>query len=144
MTRILYVEDNEDNVFMLTARLRRKGYEVLVARDGEEGIALASSAAPDLILMDLSLPVLDGWEAIRRLKADPRLRKIPIIALTAHAMPGDRERTLAAGADDYDSKPVRLAGLLGRIEALLEAGAKSAGGPVAKEEGTGAAPSDSR
>ena len=123
MTRILYVEDNEDNVYMLTRRLRRKGYDVLVATDGEEGIEKARADAPSLILMDLSLPVLDGWQAARRIKAAPETRHIPIIALSAHAMEGDRESAVAAGCDDYDIKPIDLARLLAKIEALLPKGA---------------------
>jgi CheY-like chemotaxis protein len=123
MTRILYVEDNEDNVYMLRHRLERKGIEVIVATDGEAGIAAAERERPDLILMDLSLPVIDGWEAARRLKSAPATRPIPIIALSAHAMAGDRERALAAGCDDYDTKPVNLKGLLAKIEALLRRGA---------------------
>ncbi len=119
MTRILYVEDNEDNVYMLRQRLERKGIEVLVARDGAEGIAAAERERPDLILMDLSLPVIDGWEAARRLKSSPETRAIPIIALSAHAMTGDRERALAAGCDDYDTKPVDLKALMAKIEGLL-------------------------
>ena len=117
--KVLYVEDNDDNIYMLTSRLQRKGFEVIVARDGEEGLATAQSAAPDLILMDLSLPVLDGWEATRRLKADPATRNIPVVALTAHAMAGDRDKALAAGADDYDTKPVKFARLLEKIERCL-------------------------
>jgi two-component system, cell cycle response regulator DivK len=123
MTRILYVEDNEDNVYMLRRRLERKGIEVIVAKDGAEGIETAEREHPDLILMDLSLPVIDGWEAARRLKEVPATRAIPIIALSAHAMAGDRERALAAGCDDYDTKPVDLKSLLAKIEALLERGA---------------------
>jgi two-component system cell cycle response regulator DivK len=119
MAKILYVEDNEDNVYMLTRRLERSGFEVVVARDGEQGVAIALAEQPDLILMDLSLPVLDGWEATRRLKAAAETRGIPVIALSAHAMPGDREKALAAGCDDYDSKPVKLPGLLAKIRALL-------------------------
>ena len=122
MTRILYVEDNEDNVYMLRHRLERKGLEVIVANDGEQGIAAAARERPDLILMDLSLPVIDGWEAARRLKSSSETRAIPIIALSAHAMAGDRERALAAGCDDYDTKPVNLAGLMAKIEALLPQG----------------------
>ncbi|HEX3208293.1 MAG TPA: response regulator [Geminicoccaceae bacterium] len=122
MTRILYVEDNEDNVYMLRRRLERKGIEVIVAKDGAEGIETAEREHPDLILMDLSLPVIDGWEAARRLKEVPATRAIPIIALSAHAMAGDRERALAAGCDDYDTKPVDLKSLLAKIEALLERG----------------------
>jgi two-component system cell cycle response regulator DivK len=125
VTRILYVEDNEDNIYMLRRRLERKGIEVIVAGDGEEGIAAALRERPDLILMDLSLPVIDGWEAARRLKSSPETRAIPIIALSAHAMTGDRERALAAGCDDYDTKPVDLRGLMAKIEALLPPGAGS-------------------
>jgi two-component system cell cycle response regulator DivK len=123
MTRILYVEDNDDNVYMLRSRLERKGIEVIVAGDGEQGIAAAERERPDLILMDLSLPVIDGWEAARRLKGAPDTQTIPIIALSAHAMTGDRERALAAGCDDYDIKPVNLRGLMAKIEALLARGA---------------------
>jgi two-component system, cell cycle response regulator DivK len=119
MAKILYVEDNEDNVYMLTRRLERSGFEIVVARDGEQGVAIAQAEQPDLILMDLSLPVLDGWEATRRLKSAAETRGIPVIALSAHAMPGDREKALAAGCDDYDSKPVKLPGLLAKIRALL-------------------------
>lgn len=119
MVRILYVEDNEDNIYMLSARLKRKGYEVIVATDGDQGVALARSYAPALILMDLSLPVLDGWEATRRLKALAETRGIPVIALSSHAMAGDREAALAAGCDDFDTKPVDFARLLGKIKALL-------------------------
>lgn len=119
MARILYVEDNEDNVYMLSARLKRKGHEVIVATDGEQGLARARSEAPALILMDLSLPVLDGWEATRRLKSAVETRDIPVIALSAHAMAGDREAALAAGCDDFDTKPVEFARLLEKIEALL-------------------------
>lgn len=119
MTRILYVEDNEDNVYMLTRRLARRGYEVIVAGDGAQGLAVAQAERPALILMDLSLPVMDGWEATRRLKAAPQTAAIPVIALSAHAMEGDREKALAAGCDDYDTKPVDLTRLLGKIAALL-------------------------
>jgi two-component system, cell cycle response regulator DivK len=119
MTKILYVEDNEDNVYMLKRRLERAGFEVVVASDGEQGLALAHGQRPDLILMDLSLPVLDGWEATRRLKAAEETRTIPVIALSAHAMPGDREKALEAGCDDYDAKPVNLPSLLAKIHALL-------------------------
>jgi two-component system, cell cycle response regulator DivK len=122
MARILYVEDNEDNVYMLSARLKRKGHEVIVATDGEQGVARARSDAPALILMDLSLPVLDGWEATRRLKASAETCDIPIIALSSHAMTGDREAALAAGCDDYDTKPVEFTRLLGKIKALLPKG----------------------
>ena len=123
MVRILYVEDNDDNVYLLTRRLGRKGYDVVVAGDGEKGIEMARADSPSLILMDLSLPVLDGWEAARRIKAAPETRHIPIIALSAHAMEGDRESAIAAGCDDYDTKPIDLARLLAKIEALLPKGA---------------------
>jgi CheY-like chemotaxis protein len=119
MTKILYVEDNDDNVYMLRGRLTRAGFAVAVATDGEQGVAMAASEAPDLILMDLSLPVLDGWEATRRLKGAPATRPIPIIALSAHAMEGDRAKALAAGCDDYDTKPVDLPRLLEKIRTLL-------------------------
>jgi CheY-like chemotaxis protein len=119
MTRILYVEDNEDNIYMLSGRLRRKGYEVSIARDGEKGIAAALAERPALILMDLGLPVLDGWESARRLKAMAETSAIPIIALSAHAMAGDKERALAAGCDDFDTKPIDFKRLLGKIDALL-------------------------
>ena len=122
MTRILYVEDNEDNVYMLTRRLERAGFEVVVASDGEKGVAVARAERPDLILMDLSLPVLDGWEATRRLKSAKDTRAIPVIALSAHAMPGDREKALKAGCDDYDSKPISMPSLLAKIRALLPEG----------------------
>lgn len=121
MTKILYVEDNDDNIYMITRRLGRKDYEVIVAKDGEEGIAMARSEAPSLILMDLDLPVLDGWEATRRLKASDETRHIPVIAVSAYAMVSDRERAMAAGCDDFFSKPVDLKGLLERIESLLPA-----------------------
>jgi CheY-like chemotaxis protein len=124
MTEILYVEDNEDNVYMLKRRLERAGFEVVVAADGEQGVALARDRRPDLILMDLSLPVLDGWEATRRLKGSEETRAIPIIALSAHAMPGDREKALEAGCDDYDAKPVNLPSLLAKIRALLPEGSE--------------------
>jgi two-component system cell cycle response regulator DivK len=119
MPKILLVENNELNRDMLSRRLQKRGYEVVLAVDGREGIALAQSEAPDLILMDMSLPVLDGWEATRQLKASPATRAIPVIALTAHAMSGDRETALAAGCDDFDTKPVELASLLEKVEALL-------------------------
>jgi len=120
--KILYVEDNEDNIYMLKSRLSRAGYTVIVATDGAQGVALAASERPDLVLMDLSLPVLDGWEAARRIKAAPETSRIPIIALTAHAMPGDQEKALAAGCDDFDTKPVEMPRLLGKIRALVPAG----------------------
>ena len=119
MSKILLIEDNEMNRDMLTRRLQKKGYEVVIAVDGEEGLAKAESEAPSLILMDMSLPGIDGWEATRRLKASARTRDIPIIALTAHAMTDDRDKALAAGCNDFDTKPVDLARLLGKIEALL-------------------------
>jgi two-component system, cell cycle response regulator DivK len=119
MVKILYVEDNEDNLYMLSNRLTRRGYEVVLARDGLQGIAMAGTEAPALILMDLSLPVIDGWEATRRLKAEALTRNIPVIALSAHAMAGDREKAIAAGCDDYDTKPVELPRLLQKIAALL-------------------------
>ena len=119
MTKILLIEDNEMNRDMLARRLAKKGYEVTVAVDGEQGVALAQSETPALILMDLSLPVLDGWEATRQLKAAPATRSIPIIALTAHAMSGDRERAMEAGCDDFDTKPIELGRLLEKIKALL-------------------------
>ena len=119
MTKILYVEDNDDNVYMLRGRLTRAGFEVAVATDGLQGVAMAASAAPDLIIMDLSLPVLDGWDATRRLKSAPDTRSIPVIALSAHAMEGDRAKAMAAGCDDYDTKPVDFPRLLGKIRTLL-------------------------
>ncbi len=119
MVKILYVEDNDDNLYMLSSRLARRGYEVVSAKDGEQGIAMASSEAPALILMDLSLPVIDGWEATRRLKSEPLTRNIPVIALSAHAMAGDREKAIAAGCDEYDTKPVELPRLLEKIATLL-------------------------
>ena len=119
MTTILIVEDNEMNRDMLSRRLERKGYEILIAMDGEMGIQVARAKAPDLILMDMSLPVVDGWEATRRLKADEHLRHIPVIALTAHAMANDREKALEAGCDDYDTKPIELPRLLSKMETLL-------------------------
>lgn len=117
--KILYVEDNEDNIYVLESRLKRQGHEVLIARDGASGVQIAMSERPDVILMDLSLPVLDGWEATRRLKAAPQTRDIPVIALTANAMAGDREKALAAGCDDFDTKPVAMIRLLAKIETLL-------------------------
>jgi len=119
MAKILLVEDNEMNRDMLSRRLKRRGYEVLVAVDGEMGIELARTKAPDLILMDMSLPVIDGWEATGRLKADADLKHIPIIALTAHAMATDREKAIEAGCDDYDTKPIELTRLLAKIVTLL-------------------------
>jgi CheY-like chemotaxis protein len=120
MTTILIVEDNEMNRDMLSRRLERKGYKVLLAVDGEMGLEVARANTPDLVLMDMSLPVVDGWEATRRLKADDRLKHIPVIALTAHAMSIDRDKALEAGCDDYDTKPIELPRLLAKMEALLE------------------------
>jgi CheY-like chemotaxis protein len=125
MTKILLVEDNEINRDMLSRRLQRNGYEVVMAVDGEEGVAKALSEAPALILMDMSLPGIDGWEATRRLKAAPQTRHIPVIALTAHAMSDDREKAMAAGCDDFDTKPVELPRLLSKMQALLGPGATS-------------------
>ena len=122
MPRLLYVEDNEMNRDMLSRRLQRRGFEVLIAADGEQGVSLAAAERPDLILMDMSLPVLDGWEATRRIKAAPDTQRIPIIGLTAHAMAADRDKCLEAGCDDYDTKPVELGRLLEKIERLLATG----------------------
>jgi len=122
MPKILLVEDNEMNRDMLSRRLERRGYRVAIALDGEQGVSMAGSEAPDLVLMDMSLPVLDGWEAARRLKATPETRAIPIIALTAHAMVGDREKAIEAGCDDYDTKPVEFQRLLEKIETILGKG----------------------
>ena len=119
MAKILIVEDNEMNRDMLSRRLIRRGYQIVMAVDGAEGIATAKAEAPDLILMDMSLPVVDGWEATRRLKADAGTQRIPVIGLTAHAMAGDREKAIAAGCDDYDTKPIELPRLLEKVEALL-------------------------
>lgn len=121
MTTILIVEDNEMNRDMLSRRLERNDYKVLIAVDGEKGLEVARANMPDLILMDMSLPVVDGWEATRRLKADDRLKHIPVIALTAHAMANDRDKALEAGCNDYDTKPIELPRLLGKMEALLVA-----------------------
>jgi CheY-like chemotaxis protein len=119
MPKILLVEDNEINRDMLSRRLLRKGYEIVMAVDGEQAVAMSRSESPDLILMDMSLPVFDGWEATRRIKAAPETKAIPVIALTAHAMAGDREKSLEAGCDDYDTKPIELQRLLEKMEALL-------------------------
>ncbi len=119
MAKILLVEDDEMNRDMLSRRLKRKGFEVIIAVDGQQGVAKASAESPDLILLDMSLPVMDGWEAARKIKGDPETRDIPIIALTAHAMAGDREKALAAGCDDFDTKPVDFARLLDKIGAQL-------------------------
>jgi CheY-like chemotaxis protein len=121
MPKLLYVEDNDMNRDMLSRRLQRRGFEVALAVDGQQGIARATAERPDLILMDMSLPVVDGWEATRRLKAAPETTDIPIIGLTAHAMSTDRDKCLAAGCDDYDTKPVEIARLLEKIERLLRA-----------------------
>jgi CheY-like chemotaxis protein len=120
MAKILLVEDNEMNRDMLSRRLERRGYQVVIAVDGAQGVQMARAEVPDLILMDMSLPVLDGWEATRQLKAAPVTKDIPIIALTAHAMSGDREKALDAGCDDYDTKPIEFPRLLGKIEAFLQ------------------------
>lgn len=119
MSTILYVEDNDDNVYVMQARLTRAGFTLVVAPDGERGVAMAATEAPDLILMDLGLPGIDGWEATRRLKAAAETKHIPVIALSAHAMAGDREKALAAGCDDYDTKPVEFPRLLQKMQALL-------------------------
>ena len=119
MARILLVEDNEMNRDMLSRRLQRKGYEVTMAVDGRQGVEMARSGGYDLILMDMSLPEIDGWEATRQLRAAPETQTVPIIALTAHAMAGDRDKALEAGCNDYDTKPIELPRLLGKIEALL-------------------------
>lgn len=119
VTRILLVEDNEMNRDMLSRRLKRNGYEVVIAIDGQQGVDMAVSEAPDLILMDMSLPVIDGWEATRRVKANEATRGIPVIALTAHAMAGDREKAIEAGCEDYDTKPVEITRLLDKITSLL-------------------------
>jgi two-component system cell cycle response regulator DivK len=119
MTKVLLVEDNEMNRDMLSRRLIRRGFQVVFAMDGQQGIDLARSERPDVILMDMSLPVIDGWEASRRLKADEATRSVPLIGLTAHAMSGDREKAIEAGCDDYDTKPVELDRLIGKIERLL-------------------------
>jgi CheY-like chemotaxis protein len=119
MFKILLVEDNEMNRDMLSRRLARKGYQIAIAIDGAQGVAMATSENPDIILMDMSLPVMDGWEATRQLKANADTKDIPIVALTAHAMSGDREKALAAGCDDYDTKPIEISRLLGKIEAFL-------------------------
>jgi two-component system, cell cycle response regulator DivK len=123
VVKILLVEDNEMNRDMLSRRLTRKGYDVVIATDGQQGVDMAVAEAPDLILMDMSLPVIDGWEATRRVKQNEATRCIPVIALTAHAMAGDREKAIEAGCEDYDTKPVEITRLLGKIEALLDAGA---------------------
>ena len=120
MTKILLVEDNEMNRDMLSRRLTRKGYEVLIAVDGQEGVNMAHSESPSLILMDMSLPVMDGWEAVRQIKGDPETQPIPVLGLSAHAMTPDRDKAIKAGCDDYDTKPVDIKRLLGKIQALLD------------------------
>ena len=124
MTRILLVEDNEMNRDMLSRRLERKGFEVTMAVDGRQGVEMGRAGGYDLILMDMSLPEIDGWEATRQLRSAPETRSVPIIALTAHAMAGDRDRALEAGCNDYDTKPIELARLLGKIDALLGGSAR--------------------
>ena len=131
MPKILLVEDNEMNRDMLSRRLQRKGYEVVLALDGQTGVEMTQNQGPDLVLMDMSLPVLDGWEATRRLKTDAATRHIPVIALTAHAMSSDREKALEAGCDDYDTKPVELPRLLGKIETLLSGSEMASAGEPA-------------
>ena len=125
MPKILLVEDNEMNRDMLSRRLQRKGHEVIIATDGEAGITMAQAGQPDIVLMDMSLPLLDGWEATRRLKGMPETAAIPVIALTSHAMAGDREKAIGAGCDDYDTKPIDFERLLLKIEALLKKQGKS-------------------
>ena len=131
MAKILLVEDNEMNRDMLSRRLERKGYEVEMAVDGRQGVDKAKTLAYDLVLMDMSLPEIDGWEATRELRADPATKGLPIIALTAHAMSGDREKALEAGCNDYDTKPIELSRLLGKMEALLGGAAPASEGGVA-------------
>ena len=122
MTKVLYVEDNDDNVYMLKMRLELlEDFEVVTAEDGEKGCAMARSERPDIILMDLEMPVVDGWEATRRLKADPQMRDIPIIALSAHALAGEREKALAAGCDEFDTKPIEFERLLATLRRVLAA-----------------------
>jgi len=121
MAKVLLIEDNEMNRDMLSRRLARRGFEVVFAVDGQQGVDLAKSEHPDIILMDMSLPVIDGWEATRRVKADEATKRVPVIGLTAHAMSGDREKAMDAGCDDYDTKPVELERLIGKMEKLLGA-----------------------
>jgi two-component system cell cycle response regulator DivK len=125
MVKILYIEDNEDNIYVVSRRLQRKGYEVLIARDGAEGLVQAKSRAPALILVDLGLPVIDGWEVTRQLRVAPETAAVPIIALSAHAMPEDRERALAVGCNDFIAKPVDFPHLINRIEILLRTKSKT-------------------
>ena len=122
MTKVLIVEDNEMNRDMLTRRLQRRGFEVVAAIDGSEGVAIAQSGSPDIVLLDMSLPIMDGWQVAFRLKANALTKNIPIVALTAHAMSSDREKALAAGCDDFDTKPIELERLLGKMENLLKRG----------------------
>ena len=122
MTKVLVVEDNEMNRDMLSRRLTRRGFQVIFAVDGQQGVDLALSERPDIILMDMSLPIIDGWEATRRVKSDDATRSVPVIGLTAHAMAGDREKAIEAGCDDYDTKPVELERLIGKMERLLGTG----------------------
>jgi len=119
MSKLLVVEDNEFNLDMLTRRLKKRGFDIVVAQDGAQGVAMATAETPDLILMDMSLPVLDGWEETRQVKANPATAKIPVIALTAHAMVQDKEKAMAAGCDEFDTKPVELPRLLEKINSLL-------------------------
>ena len=126
MAKILLVEDNEMNRDMLSRRLERRGYTIVMAEDGQQGVDMARTDSPDIILLDMSLPVIDGWEAARQIKAQPESKDIPVIALTAHAMAGDKEKALQAGCDDYDTKPVELPRLLGKIQALLDKKAAAA------------------
>jgi CheY-like chemotaxis protein len=133
MPKVLLVEDHPENRDMLSRRLLRRGFEVVFAVDGAEAVSGAREQMPDVVLMDLSLPVIDGWEATRRIKADPATRAIPVIALTAHAMAGDREKALAAGCDDYDTKPVDFPRLLGKIDALLNGAVPSGGASTANQ-----------
>ena len=137
MAKILLVEDNEMNWDMLSRRLRRRGYQVVVATDGRQGVEMASSEAPDLILMDMSLPEVDGWEATRRLKEDERTRLIPVLALTAHALGGDREKAILAGCDDYDTKPVEFHRLLEKMETLLRAAPPTEAGASSETDSPG-------
>jgi len=126
MRRILLVEDNEMNRDMLSRRLQRRGYEVIIALDGQQGVAMAQSSSPDIVLMDMSLPVMDGWEATRTLKASPDTKEIPVIALTAHAMSTDRDKAMEAGCDDYDTKPIELTRLIAKMESLMARNSKGA------------------
>jgi CheY-like chemotaxis protein len=119
MAKILLIEDNEMNLDMLSRRLERRGYEVIIAKDGAQGVQRVRDDTPDLVLMDMSLPVMDGWEATRRIKSDPAIQHIPVIALTAHAVAGDREKALAAGCDEYESKPVKFPVLLQKMKQFL-------------------------